>query len=180
MSTTHNRIAMSPEELPRQRLFRVLDLPEPPEGFELLDHNALKQLTPKEPGKDAELVVQAEWAWSPMHSRISNWEIDLDDSGQYWVLWCSSRSDEVELADPENAADEDEDERAWIAIWDSELVAACAKGKLEIEEVTALLLLHAWTEDRMMNELDPPHFYGATGVLDIDVLRTVERAVWPE
>lgn len=50
MSTTHNKIAMSPEELPRQRLFQLLELPEQPEGFELLSGDALRNLRPEEPG----------------------------------------------------------------------------------------------------------------------------------
>jgi hypothetical protein len=178
MSTTHNRIAMSPDELPRQRLFRVLDLPEPPEGFEFLGGATLAKLTPNEPGAGATLVVQAEWAWSPMHSRISNWEIGLDDSGQYWVLWCSSPSDEYERVEP--FAEDDEAEAEWVEIWSSQLVAACAKGQLSISDAAVLLLLQAWPQDRLDTGIDRPHFYGATGVLGIDVLRSIEQVVWAE
>ena len=70
MSTTHNKIAMSPEELPRQRLFQLLELPEQPEGFELLCGDALRNLRPEEPGEGASLIVQAEWAWS---LSLANW-----------------------------------------------------------------------------------------------------------
>lgn len=180
MSTTHNKIAMSPEELPRQRLFQLLDLPEQPEGFELLCGDALRSLRPGEPGDSASLIVQAEWAWSPMHSRLSNWEIDLDESGQYWVLWCSNHTDEVELAYWCDDEDDDED-RQWVTVWCSQRVAACARGELSIDDASILLLLHAWKEERFESEeLDAPHFYGATGVLGIGVVRSIERVVWEE
>lgn len=179
MSTTHNKIAMSPDELPRQRLFRVLDLPEPPEGFETLGRDTLGKLTPTEPGAGASLVVQAEWAWSPMHSRISNWEIGHDDSGQYWVLWCSSPSDEYERVEPFDM-DDDEADAQWVEIWQSQLVAACAIGELSSSDAAALLLLEAWKQDRLDTEIDRPHFYGATGVLGIDALRSIEQVIWAE
>ena len=87
MSTTHNKVVMSPEDLPRQRLFKLVDLSDPPEGFEVLSGKALRGLGPEDPGDNASLIVQAEWAWSPMHNRLSNWEVGLDGRGQYWLLW---------------------------------------------------------------------------------------------
>ena len=179
MSTTHNNIAMSPDELPRQRLFQALGLPAQPEGFEVYSGEALQPLGPEDPGDNASLIVQAEWAWSPMHNRLSNWEIGLDESMQYWLLWCASHTDEVELADWCDEDDDDED-KEWVTVWCSQLVAACAKGDLSIDHASMLLLLHAWQEERVEMELDPPHFYCATGVLGIDEVRSIERVVWAD
>ncbi len=179
MSKLHRTIAMSPDALPRQRLFQSMELPAPPQGFELLRGEALQALRPLEPDVGASLVVQAEWAWTPMHNRVSNWEIGLDETQQYWVLWCACHSDELELAewcDPED----DEEHLEWVARWDSTVVAACPRGDLSVGDASMLLLREAWIEEREdeWTELDRPHFYGATGVLSIDAIRSIERLVW--
>ena len=179
MSTTHNRVAMSPDELPRQRLFEIVGLPAEPEGFRLLNEESLQDIRPLEPGPQSALVVQAEWAWSPMHNRVSNWEIGPDETGLHWVLWSSYRSDECEPADWCDP-DEDEDEIEWVAIWYSQVVAACTKSELSQSEASIYLLQHAWEEERDSMELDPPHFYGAAGVLRISVLRSIELSIWGE
>jgi len=178
MSTTYPKVAMSPGELPRQRLFQLLELPDRPDDFELLDYHALEKLQPQEPGQDASLIVQAEWAWSPMHNRVSNWEIGPDESDRYWVLWCSNHTDECEPA--EWCEEEDEEDIEWVTVWCSEVVAACPRGNLCIGDASALLLRQAWDDERVDMELDPPHFYGATGILGIDALRSIERLVWEE
>jgi len=178
VSTTYKKIAMSPEALPRQRLYQLIDLPEPPADFEVLSGDALQALRPTEPGEGASLIVQAEWAWSPAHNRLSNWEIGLDETKQYWLLWASHPTGESELADWCDPDDNEED-LEWVSIWDSDLVAACPRGDLSAHDASILLLLGAWIEERDgMMELDCPHFYGATGVLGIDVIRSIERVVW--
>jgi hypothetical protein len=178
MSTNYKKVAMSPEALPRQRLFQVLELPEPPADFEILDGKELDQLRPTSPGKDATLVVQAEWAWSPMHNRVSNWEIGLDETGQYWMLWSSYRTDEVELADWCDPED-DEDDLQWVAIWGSLVVGACEKEELSRRDASVLLLLQAWIDERDGDmELDRPHFYGSVEELGVDLIRSVEGVVW--
>jgi hypothetical protein len=178
MSTTYRKVAMSPEELPRQRLFQLMELPEPPQDFELVSGETLQNIRLLEPGEDASLIVQAEWAWSPMHSRVSNWEIGQDETKQNWVLWCSHHTDESELADWCDP-DADEEDLEWVAIWSSEVVAACPRGELSEQDASMLLLLAAWIEERDGDmELDRPHFYGAIGVLNIDVIRSIERVVW--
>ena len=178
MSTTYRKVAMSPEELPRQRLFQLMELPEPTRDFELVSGETLQNIRLLEPGEDASLIVQAEWAWSPMHSRVSNWEIGLDETKENWVLWCSHHTDESELADWCDP-DGDEDDLEWVAIWSSEVIAACPRGELSEHDASILLLLEAWTEERDGDmELDRPHFYGAIGLLNIDVIRSIERVVW--
>jgi hypothetical protein len=178
MGTKHRTIAMSPEAVPRQRLYQLMQLPAPPQDFELLYGEALQNLRPLEPGEGASLIVQAEWAWSPMHNRVSNWEIGLDETKQHWVLWCSHHTDDCELADWCDP-DDDEEDLQWVAIWHSQVVAACARGNLSERDASILLLLQAWTDERdSETELDRPHFYGAAGVLNIDELRSIERVVW--
>ena len=171
-------IAMTPEDLPRQRLYQLIELPEPPWNFGLLFGEALQKLQPSEPGEGASLIVQAEWSWSPMHNRVSNWEIGLDETKQYWVLWRSYQTRESELADWCDP-DDDEEDHEWVAIWYSELAAACAKRDLGMHDASILLLKQAWEDERDGDmELDRPHFYGATGELNIHELRSIERAVW--
>ena len=178
MSTTYKKVTMSLEQLPRQRLYQLIELPEPPWNFGLLFGEALQELQPSEPGEGASLIVQAEWSWSPMHNRVSNWEIGLDETKQYWVLWSSYLTDESELADWCDP-DDDEEDLQWVSIWSSEVVAACAKRDLDRHDASILLLMQAWVDERDgYVELDRPHFYGATGELNIDELRSIERAVW--
>jgi hypothetical protein len=55
-----------------------------------------------------------------------------------------------------------------------------AQTELSQWEASIFLLHQAWEEERDSMELDPPHFYGATGVLRIDVLRSIELSVWGE
>jgi len=168
---------MSPDELPRQRVFEIVSLPADNEKFQLLGEARLKDICPAQPGYQAALIAQTEWAWSPMHNRVSNWEIGPDETGLHWVLWSSYHTDECEPADWCDP-DGDEDEIQWVAIWESNVVAACAIGELSQWEASIFLLKHVWEDERDSIELDPPHFYGATGVLNIDVLRSIELSVW--
>jgi hypothetical protein len=66
----------------------------------------------------------------------------------------------------------------WVTVWYSQVVAACAREELSMHDASYQLLKQAWDDERVDMELDPPHFYGATGVLGIDTLRSIERAVW--
>jgi len=175
MSTKYREVAMSPEQLPRQRLFQLIDLPEPPQDFALLYGEALRNLRPIEPTEDASLIVQGEWSLSPMHSRISNWEIGMDETQQHWILWCCTRTDESEAV----WGDPVDENTPLVSIWYFEVVAGCARGNLSERDASILLLLEAWTDERDGDcELDRPHFYGASGVLNIDVIRSIEKVVW--
>lgn len=179
MKTTHKQVAMSPEDLPRQRMFQLVDLPEPHAGFECLVGERLASLGPLESGGEDKFIVQAEWAWSPMHGRISNWEIGPDGSGDYWLLWCSGPTGEYEPAEWCNPGEEQAVEME--PVWDSTLVAACHRQALPDQEAAILLLFQAWHDERLgFMELDRPHFYGAVGLLAIDVIRSIEIRVWGE
>lgn len=178
MARLYRKTIMSLDELPRQRLYRIVDLPAAPDSFKLLPPELLGSLMPPEPGLDIELVVQAQWSWSPMHSRISNWEIGPDESGHYWVLWCSFPTDDT-LVDDWYDPDQGEVALSWATVWNSEIVAACAKHDVDRETAAFLLLAEAWIAERDGDmELDRPHFYGSAGVIDIDSIRSIEREVW--
>lgn len=171
-------ISMSIGKRPRQRLFQLVDLPRPPQGLEVLTSFALTGLEPNEPGQDAEPVVQAEWSWSPMHNRISNWQVGLDTTGQYWLLWLCDRTEECEQVDE---YDPDEwDGYVYVEVWIPELVAACPRDGLSAHDASIWLLAEAWAGERDSEaELSRPQVYSWAGLLGIDVIRTIEYAVWP-
>ena len=68
------KIPMLPSELPQQRLYGVVDLPERPSKFEcLVGYNSVpKDALPKATPRSAVYLGQVEWAWSPMHGRASS------------------------------------------------------------------------------------------------------------
>ena len=80
-------IPMSPEELPKQRLYEVVDLPPTPGGLETkLDWvEPFPDDRPKTTPRKVQFLCAVEWAWSPMHNRIDNYY--LHQRGKRWLIW---------------------------------------------------------------------------------------------
>ena len=68
-------IPMSPEELPQQRVYEVVDLPPTPAGLETkLDWaEPFPDDRPKTTPRKVQFLSAVEWAWSPMHNLIDNY-----------------------------------------------------------------------------------------------------------
>ena len=78
---------MSPEELPQQRVYEVVDLPPTPAGLETkLDWvEPFPDDRPKTTPRKVQFLCAVEWAWSPMHNRIDNYY--LHQRGKRWLLF---------------------------------------------------------------------------------------------
>ena len=74
-------IPMSPSALPQQRVVEVIDLPSCPNNIDICLYMAHKRKMPRLPSRRAKYLCQAEWAWSPMHSRISSYYIHRGHNG---------------------------------------------------------------------------------------------------
>ena len=75
---------------PQQRLYAVPDIP-----YELFDEKIeFREVgnsgVPKKIPSRAKFVIQVEWAWTPMHNRLTNYHISLDSERRRWVpgFWC--------------------------------------------------------------------------------------------
>ena len=69
----HNPIIpMKPEQLPQQRVYEVLTLPQRPESFHCrAGHGEVpEEAVPKKGPRAAIYLGQVEWAWSPMHNSL--------------------------------------------------------------------------------------------------------------
>ena len=85
MSTTKHTsfILMSPELLPRQKLYEVVNVPDLPKGLTPkvdLDE-PLQRDRPKASPRKLTFLCSLEWAWSPMHIRIDNYYLNPRRSG---------------------------------------------------------------------------------------------------
>ena len=71
MKTPHV-LPRGPNELPRQHLYEVVDIPEQPAVrlIELLDYERSHSFDgiPQKPTQKSVNLCQVEWAWSPMHN----------------------------------------------------------------------------------------------------------------
>jgi hypothetical protein len=61
------------------------DLPPCPNAIDICLYTAYKRKMPRLPSRRAKYLCQVEWAWSPMHSRISSYYIHRGHT--YWILW---------------------------------------------------------------------------------------------
>lgn len=79
-------IPMSPEALPRQRLYLVPDFPAAPADWHCDLDDRVPGLPARRP-RTARYVAQVEWSWSPLHGRIDAYHLSLNEARDRWVLW---------------------------------------------------------------------------------------------
>ena len=150
-------IPMSPNDLPQQRVVEVVDLPPCPNGIDICLYTAYKRKMPSLPSRHAKYLCQVEWAWSPMHSRISSYYIHRGHT--YWILW-------------ERLLDQD-----WGAtLWE---IAASVPHKDCTEHQASVHLLRAiWQSECGENSLDQFHWVNDTDLLSVADLAAISREVW--
>ena len=149
-------IPMSPNELPQQRIVEVVDLPPCPERIEVYMGMVCQRKMPRLPSRQSKHLCQVEWAWSPMHSRISNYFIHKGRS--YWILW-------------ESIFDDD---RGWY--WH---ITASVPHKGCTEYQAAVHLLSAsWHCELGDMDLDQFHWVNHHAFLSVADLAAIARTVW--
>ncbi len=156
------RVPMLPEELPRQRLHEVVELPPRPAGLEsrctLVDDVPSQYRLKGNPGNPTYLGM-VEWSWSPMHSRLDAYY--LSPNGPLWLLW-------VRNADP--FSDGFGAPEWWVYAWGRR------KG-VSRRQAAVYLLMDAWTCEAE-DHLDQFHMIDDTGLLSVADLSAIAREVW--
>lgn len=156
------RVAMSPSELPQQRLWRVADLPERPPGWTATIGRPPPEVGPRKMPSSARYLGQVEWAWSPMHSRIDAYHLSLDRSRSRWLLWVRHYDGN------------------WGRWPGADVEAHAARARLAWHDAAMLLLADYWADARDADGVDRFHWIAQSGVLEVGALSEVARAVWED
>ena len=154
-----NKIAMTPDQLPQQRIYPVVDLPPRPKSFKSScgKYPSIWGVTLEDGPTELQYIGTVEWTWSPMHLRIDSYYLSSDRTRSHWFLWVSSFDD------------------------DDCLLYACASKKGISEKVAAVyLLIDAWNYEREFDELDHFHIINTVEFLSVAEFRAIGRVVWPE
>lgn len=160
--TRQPRVAMSAQSLPLQRLYLIKSLPPLPRAW------VVDTVGPASPGVPARLPAgsrylgQVEWAWSPMHMRISAYYISQSSDRRRWVLWCKGYDDNY---------------GRWSPAYP--VLAAPRRDGFSALQAAQLLLLEAWGADRDEGT-DRFHWIAEAGELDVADLQAVADAAWDE
>ena len=166
---------MSPDELPQQKVYEVVDLPKPPPEFEASclmqygyqnDRNDFEWSIPEDdlpqrfPGT-ATFVAQVEWAWAPHHDRVDSYYICSNRRRTHWFLW---------LRFP--------DENTWENRMESILYAYCPRRKVDQKTAAIHLLLHAWRYEAAKSNTGRFDWINDAGLLTVSEIHAIVRAVW--
>lgn len=150
-------IPMTPEVLPKQRVYEVVDLPERPAGLTVeIGYYLVGNGVPQRPSRDADYLGQCEWAWSPMHSRIDAYY--LHRGRTHWSLWWRFVDDDGGWT--------------WCA------VASCQRTDVSRQQAAVYLLMDYWRSEARTNNLDEFHWINETGLLSVAELMAIAREVW--
>ena len=150
-------IPMSPNDLPQQRVVEVVDLPPCPNGIDICLYTAYKRKMPRLPSRRAKYLCQVEWAWSPMHNRISSYYIHRGRT--YWILW----------------------ERLFDQGWRSTCwnIAASVPHKDCTEHQASVHLLRAtWQSEYAESSVDQFHWVNDVDLLSVADLAAISREIW--
>jgi hypothetical protein len=155
------RIPMSPQELARQRSPEPTILPDRPEGFIGHCHWTVSMPAadrPKGSPRKVEYLGQAEWADSPMHSRLDAYY--LQTRGRYWLLWIRSL-----------------DDNAWVPTWEWSLYGWALRKGVDREQAAVYLIMDAWREEARSG-LGRFAWIGDAGMLSAVGMNAIADRVW--
>jgi hypothetical protein len=158
--TRHPSLPLTPEQLPRQRLVEVVDLPSVPAEFEptvclfWMPDDILPKTRPRKMG----FLGTVEWAWAPGASRIETYW--LHAARRHWVVWMQDRD---WTNDPE---------------YQWQVAAYVSRAGVTPEQAAPHLIAARWREERDERELDHFHFVSNEGALTVPVWMAIGRAVW--
>ena len=157
--TNEPKIPMSPSQLPQQRLYEVVGLPERPERFEF-DVGYGCSTTggmPKTGLKNSTYLCQVEWAWSPMHNRLDAYYLHRGRSE--WSLWSKYWDDN------------------W-GRWEYVCVGTANRSGVSMKQAAVHLLLEFWKHDAKESDVDEFHWINEEDYLSVSDLGAIARVVW--
>jgi hypothetical protein len=154
---------MLPSEVPQQQVSEVVSLPPRPAAFrfavgygDLPNGVVPKQLVPRLP----DLLVQVEWAETPMNNGVSAFYIQSRKT--HWVLWLRTLDDNC-----------DPWEWQWLPI------GSCDRKGIDKHTAAVHLLLEYWHFDADNSSADianePYDWIGEEGLLSISDIRAIVR-----
>ena len=157
-------VAMSPAQLPQQRLHAVTDLPERPAGFRVYcqwhDPTSEKD-TPKGSPRKVKFLGSVEWAWG---FRSDRWDAYyLNPRGKYWLLWIR-----------------DHDDNQWPVKFYWTLCAWGLRKGVSEKEAAVYLLQEAWAAEQRKSDIGWFLCINNCGLLSIPELCAIGRRVWPD
>ena len=154
-------IPMSPTQLPQQRLYEVVGLPERPEPFEFDVGFGCSPRggAPKSGLKNSIYLCQVEWAWSPMHNRLDAYYLHRGRS--QWSLWSKYWDDN------------------W-GQWERICIGTTDLKGVSMEQAAVHLLLEFWKDDAKENDVDEFHWINEEAHLSVAELGAIAREVWRE
>jgi hypothetical protein len=155
-------IPMTPEEVPRQRLHLVAELPARPQGFSAKCDFVDPMPDNKRPGgspRNTLYIGSVEWAGSPMHTRFDSYY--LNPRGAYWLLWIHWQ-----------------DDNDWNLSWKWTLYAYGEKRGIDERTAATYLLMDAWAAERESANLDHYFLVDETGLLSMADISEIARQVW--
>ena len=152
-------IPMSPTELPQQRIHEVLEFAERPEPFDcIVGYGAVPtSAIPKNGPSSPIYLAQVEWAWSPMHSRVSAYYLHRGRS--HWVLWLRSYDDNY-------------------GCWDWQAIGCVPKKGVSQRQAATFLLMEMWKHEISDGGLDQFHWINENEYLSVAELMAIARAIW--
>jgi len=154
------KIPMKPGALPQQRINLVISLPDRPEEFDFaVGYDCLPTLgSSRRPWpRDAVILVQAEWAETPMHNGISAFYIER--RRRHWILWNRTY-----------------DDNNWTPRWRWTAVGHCLRKGIERKAAAVHLLIEFWRHDGSAPG-DSGHWINEPGMLSVEELRAIARVV---
>jgi len=157
--TDKPRIAMSPQELPAHRLYEVVDLPSLPEGIEPVvcfgsDH---EEFFPKRRPGRMTYLGSFEWAWSPMHDRITAYHLHRGRS--HWMIY----SQDMDPFDPEFE---------WM------VTAYMPRADIDEHSAAIHLMTATWISEADDCGLDQFHWINQAERLSVAEWMAIARVVW--
>ena len=153
------RIAMTPEQLPQQRIHVVVALPPEPADFDpviCFGSDALG-IFPKRRPRTMLYLGSAEWAWSPMNGRITAYH--LHRARNHWLLYLQD-------------LDPDDYQYEWV------VGAYAATTCKDARQVAIHLMLALWQDEVSSCDLDHFHWINQSGFLTVSDWLAMGRAVW--
>ena len=160
-----NKIAMTPDQLPQQRIHLVVDLPPRPKSFKSRcgKYFSISGLPSENGPTEMQYIGTVEWAWGPMHSRVNAYYLSTDRKRSHWCLWVCCFD-------------------GYACQWESEstLYAYCENKRIPKKTAAIHLLIDAWNLEREFEELDHFHILNAVELLSVAEFMAIGRVVWPD
>jgi len=138
------KIAMTPDQLPTQRVHEVIELPHVPQDLDPVGCCGWEpdEIVPKARPRDMQYLGSVEWAWAPMSGRIEAYH--LHRGRKNWLLYAQ----DLDPNDPEFA---------WT------VVAYGNRKGVEPREAAIHLIMASWRTENADFGLDHFHWINQDG-----------------